>query len=180
MRGRGVTSCAAFRGRTSSHGILLARKPVHADAELLPVSTRSAATPSCAGAWFLTCLRERSRDEIGKKYLSHTDEDRWFRMTILALGDGRDAGQPRRAARRAVLRAHGRGRGHDGSALQTVDRRRARRDPPDFTCTTSRRSSPGTSRSQQAQRRREARPEAGEEGEADRTESETQRAASPK
>lgn len=62
----------------------MARKPVHADAELLLRLYEIRRDPELrkARAWFLTKFKAKSWDEIGKKYLSHTDEDRWFRMTI--------------------------------------------------------------------------------------------------
>lgn len=62
----------------------MARKPVHADATLLLRLYEIRRDPELrkARAWFLTKFKAKSWDEIGKKYLSHTDEDRWFRMTI--------------------------------------------------------------------------------------------------
>ncbi|MBI5167892.1 MAG: hypothetical protein HZA61_00245 [Candidatus Eisenbacteria bacterium] len=62
----------------------MARKPVHADAELLLRLYEIRREPELrkARAWFLTKFEAKSWDEIGKKYLSHTDEDRWFRMSI--------------------------------------------------------------------------------------------------
>ena len=35
-----------------------------------------------ARKWFLTEFQPRPWDEIKSTYLSHTDEDRWFRMTF--------------------------------------------------------------------------------------------------
>ncbi len=60
------------------------RKPTHADAELLLHLYEIRRDPELrrARAWFLTKFRAKSWDEIGAKYLSHTDADRWFRMTI--------------------------------------------------------------------------------------------------
>ncbi|MBK7367551.1 MAG: hypothetical protein IPJ04_06455 [Candidatus Eisenbacteria bacterium] len=62
----------------------MARKPLHADAELLLRLYEIRRDPELrkARAWFLTKFKAKSWDEIGKKYLSHSDEDRWFRMTI--------------------------------------------------------------------------------------------------
>lgn len=62
----------------------MSRQPVHADAELLLRLYEIRRDPELrkARAWFLTKFKAQSWDEIGKKYLSHTDEDRWFRMTI--------------------------------------------------------------------------------------------------
>lgn len=62
----------------------MSRKPTHADAELLLRLFEIRRDPELrkARAWFLTKFKAKSWDEIGKKYLSHTDEDRWFRMTI--------------------------------------------------------------------------------------------------
>ncbi len=60
------------------------RKPTHADADLLLRLYEIRRDPELrkARAWFLTKFRAKSWEEIGAKYLSHTDEDRWFRMTI--------------------------------------------------------------------------------------------------
>ncbi len=60
------------------------RKPNHADAELLLHLYEIRRDPELrkARAWFLTQFKAQSWSEIQARYLSHTDEDRWFRMTI--------------------------------------------------------------------------------------------------
>jgi hypothetical protein len=60
------------------------RKPTHADAELLLHLYEIRRDPELRRArqWFLTDFKPASWDEIKSSYLSHTDEDRWFRMTI--------------------------------------------------------------------------------------------------
>lgn len=62
----------------------MARKPNHADAELLLRLYEIRRDPELRRArqWFLTEFTLQSWDEIHARYLSHTDEDRWFRMTI--------------------------------------------------------------------------------------------------
>jgi hypothetical protein len=59
------------------------RKPTHADAELLLhlYEMRRDAELRHARKWFLTDFRAQSWAEIKSRYLSHSDEDRWFRMT---------------------------------------------------------------------------------------------------
>ena len=60
------------------------RKPTHADAELLLHLYEVRRDPELrkARAWFLTQFKAQTWDEIKARYLTHTDEDRWFRMTI--------------------------------------------------------------------------------------------------
>jgi len=60
------------------------RKPTHADAELLLRLYEIRRDPELRRArkWFLTEFKPRPWDELKSTYLSHTDEDRWFRMTI--------------------------------------------------------------------------------------------------
>ncbi|HYM82144.1 MAG TPA: hypothetical protein VEY91_12140, partial [Candidatus Limnocylindria bacterium] len=60
------------------------RKPMHADAELLLRLYEIRRDPELrkARAWFLTEFRPGPWAAIKSRYLSHTDEDRWFRMTI--------------------------------------------------------------------------------------------------
>lgn len=60
------------------------RKPTHADAELLLHLYEVRRDPELRRArkWFLTEFRPGSWAELKPAYLSHTDEDRWFRMTI--------------------------------------------------------------------------------------------------
>ena len=62
----------------------MARKPNHADAELLLRLYEIRRDPELrlARKWFLTEFQAQSWEEIKARYLSHTDEDRWFRMTI--------------------------------------------------------------------------------------------------
>lgn len=59
-------------------------KPTTADAELLLHLFELRRDPELrkARAWFLTSFQAQAWDEIGARYLSHTDEDRWFRMVI--------------------------------------------------------------------------------------------------
>lgn len=60
------------------------RKPTHADAELLLRLYEIRRDPELRQArkWFLTDLaKDTAWSEIKSRYLSHTDEDRWFRMT---------------------------------------------------------------------------------------------------
>jgi hypothetical protein len=59
------------------------RKPTHADAELLLELYEMRREPELRRArqWFLTGFRPSSWAEIKSRYLSHSDEDRWFRMT---------------------------------------------------------------------------------------------------
>jgi hypothetical protein len=60
------------------------RKPTHADAELLLRLYEIRRDPELrrARAWFLTQFRPGGWSEIKASYLSHSDEDRFFRMTI--------------------------------------------------------------------------------------------------
>lgn len=60
------------------------RKPSHADAELLLRLYEIRRDPELRRArqWFLKEFQATGWDEIGQRYLTHTDEDRWFRMTI--------------------------------------------------------------------------------------------------
>lgn len=59
-------------------------KPTHADAELLLHLYEIRRDPELRTArkWFLTEFQPGSWAEIKARYLSHTDEDRWFRMTV--------------------------------------------------------------------------------------------------
>ncbi len=59
------------------------RKPTHADAELLLHLYEIRRDPELRRArqWFLTEFKPGSWSEIRARYLSHTEEDRWFRMT---------------------------------------------------------------------------------------------------
>jgi len=59
------------------------RKPTHADAELLIRLYEMRRDPELrrARAWFLTSFKPASWAEIKSRYLSHDDEDRYFRMT---------------------------------------------------------------------------------------------------
>ena len=59
------------------------RKPVHADAELLLRLYEIRRDPELRQArkWFLTEFKPANWAEIKSRYLSHSDEDRWFRMT---------------------------------------------------------------------------------------------------
>ena len=60
------------------------RKPSHADAELMLHLYEIRREPELrkARAWFLTHFKPASYAEIKTRYLSHVDEDRWFRMTV--------------------------------------------------------------------------------------------------
>lgn len=60
------------------------RKPTHADAELMLRLYEIRRDPELRRArqWFLSEFQPKPWDEIHAAYLSHTDEDRWFRMTI--------------------------------------------------------------------------------------------------
>jgi hypothetical protein len=60
------------------------RRPTHADAELLLrlYELRRESELRRARRWFLAEFQPGTWDEIGPRYLSHSDEDRWFRMTI--------------------------------------------------------------------------------------------------
>ena len=60
------------------------RKPSHADAELLLRLYEVRREPELRQArkWFLTDFKPASWAEIKAVYLSHTEQDRWFRMTI--------------------------------------------------------------------------------------------------
>ena len=59
------------------------RKPVHADAELLLNLYEIRRDPELRQArkWFLTEFKPAGWADIKSRYLSHSDEDRWFRMT---------------------------------------------------------------------------------------------------
>ena len=59
-------------------------RPTHADAELLLRLYEIRRDPELrmARKWFLTEFQPRPWDEMKGTYLSHTDEDRWFRMTF--------------------------------------------------------------------------------------------------
>ena len=59
------------------------RKPTPADAELLLHLYEMRRDPELRRArqWFLTEFRPGSWQEIRARYLSHSEEDRWFRMT---------------------------------------------------------------------------------------------------
>ncbi len=59
------------------------RKPVHADAELLLRLYEIRRDPELRQArkWFLTEFKPAGWADIKSRYLSHSDEDRWFRMT---------------------------------------------------------------------------------------------------
>ncbi len=60
------------------------RKPAPADAELLLKLYEMRREPQLrrARAWFLSEFKPGEWSEIKARYLSHSDEDRWFRMTI--------------------------------------------------------------------------------------------------
>lgn len=60
------------------------RKPTHDDAELLLHLYEIRRDPELRRArqWFLKDFQPTGWDEIKARYLTHTDEDRWFRMTI--------------------------------------------------------------------------------------------------
>lgn len=60
------------------------RKPTHADAELLLKLYEVRRDPELrrARAWFLTEFKPGSWAEIKARYLSHSEEDRWMRMTV--------------------------------------------------------------------------------------------------
>ena len=60
------------------------RKPTQADAELLLRLYELRRDPELRRArkWFLSEFRPVNWDEIAPGYLGHSDEDRWFRMTI--------------------------------------------------------------------------------------------------
>ena len=62
----------------------MSRKPTHADAELPLRLYEIRRDPELRRArkWFLTEQAPKSWDEIHSSYLSHSDEDRWFRMTF--------------------------------------------------------------------------------------------------
>ncbi len=59
-------------------------KPTHADAELLLRLYEIRRDPELRQArkWFLTEFKPGGWSDIKSRYLSHDDEDRWFRMTI--------------------------------------------------------------------------------------------------
>ena len=60
------------------------RKPTPADAELLLrlYELRRESELRRARKWFLAEFQPTGWDEISARYLSHSDEDRWFRMTV--------------------------------------------------------------------------------------------------
>lgn len=60
------------------------RKPTHADAELLLrlYEVRREPELRTARKWFLTEFQGMDWATIQQRYLSHSDEDRWFRMTV--------------------------------------------------------------------------------------------------
>jgi hypothetical protein len=59
-------------------------KPTQADAQLLLQLYEMRREPELRRArkWFLTEFRAQTWVEIKERYLTHTDEDRWFRQTI--------------------------------------------------------------------------------------------------
>lgn len=59
-------------------------KPTHADAELLLRLYEIRREPELrrARAWFLSEFKPTTWADVKSRYLSHTEEDRWFRMTI--------------------------------------------------------------------------------------------------
>jgi len=59
------------------------RKANHADAELLLKLYEMRRDPELRRArrWFLTDFKPGAWSDIKSRYLSHDDEDRWFRMT---------------------------------------------------------------------------------------------------
>ncbi len=59
------------------------RKPTAADAELLLRLYEIRREPELRRArkWFISEFKPSGWDEIKARYLSHSDEDRWFRMT---------------------------------------------------------------------------------------------------
>ncbi|MCC6348974.1 MAG: hypothetical protein IT347_05200 [Candidatus Eisenbacteria bacterium] len=59
------------------------RKPTHADAELLLRLYELRREPELRRArqWFLKDFQAAGWEEIQSRYLTHTDEDRWFRQT---------------------------------------------------------------------------------------------------
>jgi hypothetical protein len=60
------------------------RKPTSADAELLLHLYEIRREPQLRAArkWFLTEFKPTGWGDIKSRYLSHSDEDRWFRMTV--------------------------------------------------------------------------------------------------
>lgn len=60
------------------------RKPTHADAELLLhlYEVRRESELRAARKWFLTEFQGVDWATIKARYLNHSDEDRWFRMTV--------------------------------------------------------------------------------------------------
>lgn len=60
------------------------RKATHDDAELLLRLYEVRREPELRAArrWFLTEFQEADWATIKQRYLSHSDEDRWFRMTV--------------------------------------------------------------------------------------------------
>jgi len=59
-------------------------KPTQADAELLLKLYEIRREPELrrARAWFLSEFKPTTWADVKSRYLSHTEEDRWFRMTI--------------------------------------------------------------------------------------------------
>ena len=57
------------------------RKATNADAELRLYEIRREPELRRARQWFLTGFKPANWAEIKSRYLSHSDEDRWFRMT---------------------------------------------------------------------------------------------------
>jgi len=57
-------------------------KPTHADAELLLHLYEIRREPELrrARAWLLTEFKSTTSADVKARYLSHVDEDRWFRM----------------------------------------------------------------------------------------------------
>ncbi|HTQ43169.1 MAG TPA: hypothetical protein VMI75_10470 [Polyangiaceae bacterium] len=62
----------------------MARKPTHADAELLLRLYEIRRDPELrrARAWFISEFKPGPWEQVKTGYLSHSDEDRWFRMTF--------------------------------------------------------------------------------------------------
>ena len=60
------------------------RKPTHADAELLLHLYEIRREPELRRArkWFLSEFQPRPWNELASGYMTHSDEDRWFRMTF--------------------------------------------------------------------------------------------------
>src|SRR5215468_4046380 len=60
------------------------RPPNHADGELLLhlYEVRREPELRAARAWFLTEFQPQNWEQIKTGYLSHSEKDRWFRMTV--------------------------------------------------------------------------------------------------